>query len=871
MNVEEIRAALNESHALPQGRPKSERLELLAMEAKAAEDRLLEGEVLLGLIRAYEYGGERDRMPVAFGRLLRLSDEFPAEVGRLSHPIHWQLKWMTYALVHNPAVPLATTYRWLDELESRYRQRGYSARPVLALRSGLAQNLGDDEAAATLMEASIAAPRDEMADCDACESNGRGTWRARVGDDKGALEFWAPVISGRLRCAEEPHRVLAGALLPLVRTGRIEDARSAYLKGYPLVRRNISLRPSVGYHVEFCALTGNEARGLEILTEHVPWLTDHHEDVSQRLGFVGGVAVLLRRLSALGHGELPVGDRTVEVTLAALEEEIADLCARYDARNGNTAVSERVAQRLAGEPLLDRLPLGTAAALPKSPGGAVPTPVHRSGATLEELVTEARRLSAARHPAADKAWNRVAASGAELSETVAAEVARSSANGLIGSDPGSAYDALLAVAERFTQLADAARALEARATAALATFQAGDEAAAEALALIVTAEAESAYEAGELSPGEYLAVRRAGPIIAMRVLGQQENRTQAEVNATWALVETELAAAMELGVHGRVGTYHDMLFQLSFWRDDLDSARTHLAAALTHYVEAGEPWHAARPAAMLGQLALDHDDPKAAEDFARQALDDGGSLVPREDTAQLSSLLVEAISRQPGRELDLVGAALTAATRWDGISEPDMLHNTFTAARAYHHLGRHAEAAAVFAEVMPRVEIPYDPQVIAMTRRQYGESLHALQQYREAAEQFLKAAQLVQDDPNNRFPHAELAWYAAESLQHSGQRTEALAAYQRAAELWAELGQLTPRVRCLRSVAWLLHWTHDPASEERHDGIDQPGVATMRAVLAELESLAENGASEEVLTELAETREQLDQMLAPEVEDSDEE
>ena len=32
--------------------------------------------------------------------------------------------------------------------------------------------------------------------------------------------------------------------------------------------------PSVGRHIEFCALTGNEARGLEILAEHQAWLAD---------------------------------------------------------------------------------------------------------------------------------------------------------------------------------------------------------------------------------------------------------------------------------------------------------------------------------------------------------------------------------------------------------------------------------------------------------------------------------------------------------------------------------------------------------------------------------------------------------------------
>jgi tetratricopeptide (TPR) repeat protein len=866
MNAAEIRAGLHESHTIPNGRLKAERLETLAAAAKAAEDRGLEGEVLLTLIEAYAYGGERDRMPVAFGRLLRIFDDHPAELGRLSQSIHWELKWMTHNLVNNPSVPLATTYRWLDELHSRYRQRGYSARPVLALRAELAHFVGDDEAAAAAMESSIAAPRDEMADCDACERNTWGWWRETAGDDEGALEFWTPLIGGELVCAEEPHRALSQALLPLVRTGRLEEARSAFLKGYQLVRHNVSLRASVGNHIEFCALTGNEARGLEILTEHASWVAEQPHDLSQRADFLSGVIVLLRRLNALGHGDLPVGAGTVETTLAALELEVGDLCARYDARHGTTAYSERVARRLAREPLLDRLPLGVPVTLPAAPRPSdVPAPARRTGATLDELVAEARRLTTARHPLAEEAWARVAEGGEPLPEFVAAEVERSRATTLMDSDPGRAHDLLSATAERFAELGAPAKALEARAAATVALLLAKGRAAAEAPLAALLAEADREYAGGTLTPAEYLAVRKGAPFCAMNSLARQEDPPAAEVTAARALLETELALAGELGVVDRAGQYHDMLVQLCFQLEDVNAARAHLSSALTSYVDAGQPWYAVNPAAMLAQFALEDGDAKAAEDLASRALEYGGGLIERERAAHLSSLLVETISRQEGRELDLVTAALTAATRWDGLSEPDTLHNTFMAARAYHFLDRHAEAAALFEEAMPRVEIPYDPHGIAMTRKQYGDSLAEIGRPREAAEQYLEAARLLQDDPDNRVPHARLAWAAAEALRDAGQSDEALAAYQKAALLWGELGEVTPRVRCLRSAAWLLLNAMDDADPEdagaTSDAAEWPAVVAMRAVLTELESLKEGGPSEEVMAELAETRRQLDSML----------
>ncbi|WP_433599057.1 hypothetical protein ACQPXH_25685 [Nocardia sp. CA-135953] len=389
MDTSEIRSALAQSRSLPPGRGRTERLEMLAAEAKSGADRALEGSVLLELAQAYAYAGERDLAPVAYGRLLRIYDDFPAELGPMTHSVHWYLKWLTWGLIENPAVPLRTTYRWLDELESRYRQRGYSARPVLALRSDLARELGQDGLAAELLDAARAAPRDGMSDCDACERNQWGANHAQAGDDESALESWRPVIDGARSCAEEPHRVLGQALLPMLRTGRTAEARSAHLTGYPLVRHLPDLRRSVGEHIEFCALTGNEARGLEMLAEHAVWLTDPGADAAIRLAFISGVCVLLRRLTELDLGALEVGVGTVDSVRDKLSVEIGELTARYDARNGNTVLSERVAARIARQPLVEHLPLGARKTLPRKVADVVPAET----ASVEEQAEDALQLA----------------------------------------------------------------------------------------------------------------------------------------------------------------------------------------------------------------------------------------------------------------------------------------------------------------------------------------------------------------------------------------------------------------------------------------------------------------------------------------------
>ncbi len=197
----------------------------------------------------------------------------PDELGATAHTFRSGLR----GLIGDPAVPLPAIGRWLDELGHQAQLRG-SLRPVLMLRVAFALDIGDYLAASAHLAAALAAPPDSTAGCAACERGDAGRWRAALGDDDGALEQWAPVLDGTLGCADEPGQVLARALLPLTRAGRLDEARGAYLRGYSLVRGHLAGRAAVGRHIEFCALTGNEARGLAILAEHADWLAEPDAD-----------------------------------------------------------------------------------------------------------------------------------------------------------------------------------------------------------------------------------------------------------------------------------------------------------------------------------------------------------------------------------------------------------------------------------------------------------------------------------------------------------------------------------------------------------------------------------------------------------------
>ena len=157
-----------------------------------------------------------------------------------------------------------------------------------------------------MFESWLGAELGRDADCAACARHAEGLEAAALRRDEQALEIWAPVLGGDLVCAHQPHGVLGSAPLVLLRRDRADAAVHAHRHGYRISRRKPGYRAAIGEHLEFCALTGNEHRGLELLAEHVDWLTEPAPGLAAQAEFLTGASVLLARLVALGHAELPV-------------------------------------------------------------------------------------------------------------------------------------------------------------------------------------------------------------------------------------------------------------------------------------------------------------------------------------------------------------------------------------------------------------------------------------------------------------------------------------------------------------------------------------------------------------------------------------
>ncbi|WP_431874138.1 hypothetical protein [Micromonospora marina] len=369
----------HEIESMPYGPGQIAALEQLLRRADAGDDRHLAFAARVTGTTAYVYGGEPAKSFVTFSWCLAEYDKDPQPYHqRYTHQLLWFFKYMVNAMVKFPELPLDRTYAVLDDMERRYRDSGHSLQAVHKHRYLVAAHLGDEEAAEQWYRKWMTTPRDALSDCAGCDPTTQVAHLVRHGRHEEAVALAEPVLAGRLTCSEQPQGILTALLTPYRETGRTDAARDAHREAYRRVRGNLADLWDIGEHIEFCTVTGNEARALELVERHLDWL-DRAPTPAAAMHFAAAASAALRQVPAeltvhrRASGERPAAD----VPAGALADELAGsataLAERFDARNGTTHQSGLIARKLSAGPVGEYLPLSASLRRP-----AVPAP--RTGA-----------------------------------------------------------------------------------------------------------------------------------------------------------------------------------------------------------------------------------------------------------------------------------------------------------------------------------------------------------------------------------------------------------------------------------------------------------------------------------------------------------
>ncbi|CAL9638689.1 hypothetical protein [Streptomyces sp. enrichment culture] len=838
--TDELYEALRENHRRPYGRTRTVTAEELVDAAEQFAEPVPLVDALLELQEAYTYGSEPRKSPVVFARLLTLFDEQPDLFDeRLRHTLFWRFKWVANALVQLPEIPLTSLRQWLTEMRDRYEKAGLGLQPYYGQAYRLAAHVGEDTALAYELWAGRA--RTRLSDCEACEICDRARHHLAAGDDERALRTWEPVLAGQESCQEEPARSISYALLPLLRTGRTDRARALHLAGYRACRRNPSMSAEVGRHLEFCALTGNEARGLELLAENRT-LFDEVDSPLDLLGFLTGVEVLLQRVELLGHGELPAAGFAGRAwTVSALRAEVRgradDLATRFDARNGTTAHADHRRARLDRAPLLDALELtlrsrsleDTAPAA--APAGPAVTEVPDA---VPDLILRARELEEQGHPDAAVCWARlrtlVAAPGyTHPDDPAVGPVVRLRADLLTdeanSADERDEYAEAAALHEEAAGLYEDAglpghaalargRALLAAAEAAgrEAEGPAGQDAgpdADEVKAAALTAAHASLVRLHEEASG--LAPHQEARLLRLRAsaLGLRLQTSGSEEHVAPVLAEVELVRAFA-DEHGPAAVLAGALIMRASTyalSGDLPTAVSELDALVERLREQGPAWHLPRALALRGRLRLGLHDAQAAHADLTESLRLAAQWpADSVDTARFHADLAEASLR-----LGRPDEALRHLTR---SAELELRHGrrmdaycTYSdAARLTLDLGRVEDCIALLDSLLAEPAVAageLNDRLVAQLRLTRARALHAGDDRKAATAEYVAlAAESAgwQDDPGS---HALIAAETAVLLGEAGEFEQARKVADQALAGHALAPRYEPLSNCLRELARL--------------------------------------------------------------------
>ncbi|MGW2379637.1 hypothetical protein [Streptomyces sp. NPDC001658] len=817
--TDELFQALQENDRRPYGRTRTVTAEELVDAAEQFEDPAVLVHALLELQEAYTYGSEPRKSPVVFARLLTVFDEQPDVFDeRLRHQLFWRFKWVAHALRQLPEIPLTSLRQWLQEMRERYEKADLGLQPYYGQAYQLAAHVGEDTALA--YELWAGRTRTRLSDCEACEICQRALFHLRAGDDERALRAFEPVLAGKESCKEEPARSASYALLPLLRTGRADRARELHLTGYRACRRNPSMSEEVGRHLEFCALTGNEARGLELLAENRNLFEEVDSPLDQ-YGFLTGVEVLLQRVELLGHGELPAAGYAGRTwTVAELRAEVRgradDLAARFDARNGTTTHTDRRRARLERAPLVEslELTLRTRALDDVAPTAQVAAPAARPAAAvpddLTQLILRARALDEEGHPDAPACWER-------LRTLVAARDYAHPDDSAVGPLVRLRADLLAEEANRAgnkDEYVESAALHEEAAALYEDAGEPGHAAVCRASALLATAEIPAAEGAdgAEAKDAELAEVHAAmvrlhedtpghAPFLEARLLRLrvtalalrlQASGDKEQVATVFAEVDRLHAFATRHDIAGQVSGALLLRASTHALSGDLPAAVTEIDALLDRLRAHGPAWHLPRTLGLRGRFQFGLRDAQAAYDNLAEALRLAAQW-PSDtvDTSRLHSDLAEACMHlgRPDEALRHLTRSAEVALRRG--SRVDAFCTYSNAAQLSLDLGRIEDCIALLDSLLTEPDVTageLDDRLVAQLRLTRARALHTGEDLKAATTEFVTLAAesaAWDDDPGS---HAMIAAETAVLLGESGEfdrarkvADQALAAHTREA------------------------------------------------------------------------------------------
>ena len=128
--------------------------------------------------------------------------------------------------------------------------------------------------------------KDDMADCEACEASDEIAYLNFAGEHAAALKLAEPLLSGELSCSEVPHITYAPILFSMIKTGKIEEAKTLLPKASATIESNPRVINQIAPLIEIAVRLDERETALSLARKHSHAILDSNDDLNDLRFFI---------------------------------------------------------------------------------------------------------------------------------------------------------------------------------------------------------------------------------------------------------------------------------------------------------------------------------------------------------------------------------------------------------------------------------------------------------------------------------------------------------------------------------------------------------------------------------------------------------
>lgn len=357
---QKIHELKQEAEALPYCDTK---VNLLAEAVRLADVHNLEDtayEAREKLITAATFSGHGHLTLLHFPWMLAKSDANPTKYS--VHSLMWKYKWMLANLPEYPQIPKEKIMEAFEDFKKRFNLGNYKKRTLYEYERILAMEFGDLETAQQAQQRFEEAPKTDhvdrwigVANCHACEINNVVSWLVDTGQLEKALETAVPLITRQVKCENVPRVTYPKLLLPLLKLGKVREAKEYFRDGYKGIHGKRNYIISQANILKYLVIAGHFKAAKKWFLTHQPFGEESLNPREKQAYLESGWLLFHewdRRPDDAADFHLPPTHPLFSEKSPPSFREIADdynrrmveIAQAFDARNGNNFETRRLAE-----------------------------------------------------------------------------------------------------------------------------------------------------------------------------------------------------------------------------------------------------------------------------------------------------------------------------------------------------------------------------------------------------------------------------------------------------------------------------------------------------------------------------------------------